>query len=338
MRKQIDAVKWQYDKLKLHIDLIEDTDEERGVDLSWKRSKIERILCNEVNDEYVEERIRSLLRNQVPTDTINQFNEGVRLVAHYAEQKDLNALTAARDNLNTDINHIESAIQTAKNRALSIQRSVVIPWTKSQVDAGIEVLENKDDVLHWGINNDASNDRCAEIYVYLTKPVVLHTDDGHITHHLGRFKVNVSLRKNGHTLGFEQASEETRLMSHGRGPKYYHPHVTQRHACQGTWNDILEQAYRQRDLPRFFTAVFDMLHVYNSGSPYRQLDTWHPSPKCAICGRPAPQKQFLLGRSQREIHYCNDHVDEAKRMQFNELLTMAQRNLKTPRRTHVYSL
>lgn len=338
MRKQIVAVEQQHQQL---LEKIESMDH---VPLDVKRMHIAEQLQLDrgPSSEYFERGLESLTNQIVNPDYITAYNESLQLMVHHAREGNKAAAEVQHENLCTDIDRVECYFRRAASRARDLRRLIVKPWTDNEIDLLIEMLESKEDVLRWDVYPDSTPDpnTWIRLSIIMAKPVVLTTPDGHFQHHLGRFTAQLDLRSDRWELRYFQAEDAPRLQSQGRGrhSRYVHPHISGGNACTGEWGDVMRRAYEAHDMGRFMCSVFDMLHHYNASSPYRVLDTWHRAPKCAICGCDAPQQQYLLGRNQREIHFCNEHAADASRLQFNELLTMAQRNLKTPRRTNVYGI
>jgi hypothetical protein len=338
MRKQIVAVEQQHQQI---LERIEDMGDEC---VATKRNHIAEQLqiLNGGASAYFERGLESLTNQTVNPDYVTAYNESVRLLVHHAREGNRAAAEIQHENLCTDIDRVEGYFRRAASRARELRRLIVKPWTDEEIAVLVDMLESKNDVMQWHVYPDSTpgTDTWVRLSIVMAKPVVLSTPDGHFQYHLGRFTARLDLRSDRWDLRYYQAEDAPRLQSQGRGrhSRYVHPHISQGNACTGEWGDVLRRAFEAHDMERFMCAVFDMLHYYNPDSPYRVLDTWHRAPKCAICGCDAPQQQYLLGRNQREIHYCNEHADDAKRLQFNELLTMAQRNLKTPRRTNVYSI
>ena len=334
MRKQIVAVEQQHQQL---LERFKNVDDEC---VATKRNHIAHQLqiVTAGGNDYFERLLESATNQIVNPDYLTAYNESLQLLVHHARNGNQVAAATQHENLSRSHSYMNRAL----SRAREIRRNIVKPWTDEEVAVLVDMLESKQDVLRWDVfpDHDPTKDTWVRIAAVLAKPVVLSTPDGHFQHHLGRFTAQLDLRSDRWELRYFQAEDAPRLQSQGRGrhSRYVHPHISGGNACTGEWSDVLRRAWDKHDMEPFMCAVFDMLHHYNPDSPYRVLDTWHRAPKCAICGCDAPQQQYLLGRNQREIHYCNEHADEAKRMQFNELLTMAQRNLKTPRRTNVYSI
>ncbi len=62
-----------------------------------------------------------------------------------------------------------------------------------------------------------------------------------------------------------------------------HPHVQDEAVCEGDGRVPIRNALAQGRLLDFFLIVRNLLHTYNSGSPFVSLDDWHGI-TCADCG------------------------------------------------------
>ncbi len=62
-----------------------------------------------------------------------------------------------------------------------------------------------------------------------------------------------------------------------------HPHVMRDRLCEGDATFALQQALRAGRLTDFFQIINQVLHTYNSGSPYARLGEWDGT-ACHACG------------------------------------------------------
>ena len=61
-----------------------------------------------------------------------------------------------------------------------------------------------------------------------------------------------------------------------------HPHVSSGHVCIGNADNIVNQFYRDKDIPMFITFMLEFLQTYNRSSPY--WSPWFKEP-CNECGQ-----------------------------------------------------
>ena len=62
-----------------------------------------------------------------------------------------------------------------------------------------------------------------------------------------------------------------------------HPHVMNDHLCEGDATPALRAALQTGRLTDFFQIINQVLHTYNSGSPYASLNEWNGT-ECQACG------------------------------------------------------
>lgn len=62
-----------------------------------------------------------------------------------------------------------------------------------------------------------------------------------------------------------------------------HPHVMNDRLCEGDAKSILRRALQTGRVTDFFQIINQVLHTYNSSSPYASLDEWHGT-TCQDCG------------------------------------------------------
>lgn len=61
-----------------------------------------------------------------------------------------------------------------------------------------------------------------------------------------------------------------------------HPHVTDGHVCIGNAKSIVDNLYKNKDIPMFITFMLEFLQTYDKNSPYWLPWFKHP---CAECGK-----------------------------------------------------
>lgn len=86
--------------------------------------------------------------------------------------------------------------------------------------------------------------------------------------------------------GYEVYSDTSVPVSiSGRSPMLgskIHPHVSSGHVCIGNAGNIVNQFYRDKNIPMFVTFMLEFLQTYNKSSPY--WNPWFKEP-CRECGQ-----------------------------------------------------
>ena len=98
---------------------------------------------------------------------------------------------------------------------------------------------------------------------------------------LGEFEIRLALDKLGEAWPYEAMALNPHPASSDEG--ITHPHVKDKHLCEGDGRASLRQALATGRLADFFQIVTQVLHTYNSGSAYAELGEWFDL-SCSDCG------------------------------------------------------
>ena len=98
---------------------------------------------------------------------------------------------------------------------------------------------------------------------------------------LGEFEIRLSLDKLGEYRPYEVVAVDAQPSAADEG--ITHPHVKDKHLCEGDGRVAIRQALAGGRLSDFFQIVNQVLHTYNAGSAYAELDLWS-GVSCADCG------------------------------------------------------
>lgn len=100
--------------------------------------------------------------------------------------------------------------------------------------------------------------------------------------YLGEFEIRLSLDQLGAQRSpYEVVALDANPAAADEG--ITHPHVKENHLCEGDGVIPIRRALEGGWLADFFQIVIQVLHSYNSGSAFAQLDSWS-GVSCADCG------------------------------------------------------
>ena len=118
----------------------------------------------------------------------------------------------------------------------------------------------------------------AQVYLFATRatksPIVLER------WHLGPFRIELNLRSLSPEPRYAVIAEEPQPSS--RDSDVTHPHVQGEQLCEGDGTLPIRAALREGRILDFFLIINNLLHTYNSSSPYVSLDEWDGS-RCSEC-------------------------------------------------------
>jgi hypothetical protein len=98
---------------------------------------------------------------------------------------------------------------------------------------------------------------------------------------LGAFEIRLSLNRLGEYRPYEVVAVDAKPSAADHA--ITHPHVKDNHLCEGDGRMAIRQALATGRLADFFQIVNQVLHTYNAGSAYAELETWS-GVCCADCG------------------------------------------------------
>ena len=114
-----------------------------------------------------------------------------------------------------------------------------------------------------------------------TKPLSLKNPYGEGSLALGCLIIRLYYRGSYEVYSDTSVADSVSGRSQYLGPKI-HPHVSSGHVCIGNAGNIVNQFYRDKDIPMFITFMLEFLQTYNRSSPY--WSPWFKEP-CNECGK-----------------------------------------------------
>ena len=99
--------------------------------------------------------------------------------------------------------------------------------------------------------------------------------------YLGEFEVRLDLNELGKAHPYEIIAKDPHTAAADESPP--HPHVRNNRLCEGDGAVPIRRALESGRLADFFQIVTQILHTYNSGSAYAQLEDWSGE-QCSDCG------------------------------------------------------
>lgn len=114
-----------------------------------------------------------------------------------------------------------------------------------------------------------------------TKPLSLKNPYGEGSLALGCLIIRLYYRGSYEVYSDTSVADSVSGRSQYLGPKI-HPHVSSGHVCIGNAGNIVNQFYRDKDIPMFITFMLEFLQTYNRSSPY--WNPWFKEP-CNECGQ-----------------------------------------------------
>lgn len=119
---------------------------------------------------------------------------------------------------------------------------------------------------------------------------------------LGAFEIRLSLNRLGEHRPYEVEAIDPQ--SAAADEMITHPHVKDKQLCEGDGRAGIRRALAAGRLADFFQIVNQVLHSYNSGSAYAQLDEWFDI-ACTDCGdMTSADSAHVCGKCDK--HLCED--------------------------------
>ena len=200
--------------------------------------------------------------------------------------------TAARslqdrlENLLQDLSCESSSLRTQ----LADQHARLVP-TMGDILAELHQIEDEFGAYH---HNPAEQTLWVE-----TEPITLEEV------RLGPFQIELRLRELS-AVGRRQPYEVIALEPNpaGSNDSVTHPHVSDKHLCEGDATVSIRKALEQGRLCEFFLLVRSVLTTYNPSSPYVALDKWD-GVSCYDCGSTVGAEDTNTCNSCDDT-FCND--------------------------------
>jgi hypothetical protein len=115
-----------------------------------------------------------------------------------------------------------------------------------------------------------------------TDPITLTYDEYELE--LGRFRLELQSKVMSDGYMGIQAFSVTALDPYTSSKGYVHPHVSGGGICPGDFGHIFQAALQEGRICDAFDLALSILHTYNPGSPYQQIEVWRHGGQCGNCG------------------------------------------------------
>ncbi len=219
---------------------------------------------------YLQQGIRRLLTSDVTQSTFGRHDLELclrlfrKLEKARSRKLDLAAATVARG--------LESALSRLEER-LTSHLSILASRTAAHKFPSLDHLYSE--VL--GLSEEFDKiryDLKERLIVVTTEPIELEDV------YLGEFEIRLSLNRLGEHRPYEVLAVDPHPAAADEA--ITHPHVKDKHLCEGDGRVAIRRALAAGRLADFFQIVNQVLQTYNSGSAYAQLDEWCDI-ACADC-------------------------------------------------------